>query len=426
MRFSLAFLAILVLATPVVALEEPMFTYRNYGYVVVENGWVIEFRVGFREPLVPGKVATVDVVLEVKEAMEGSTLSIVSVTASTGNVSTSSYVGVFKKAGDRKSLSLSLELSEPRYAQLKPGDHVVEFLSFTIAGYVENATSRSFFTRHIKVPAIIASPAGALKLLIEAPASVEVGASISLNILLSNRGANTIYHVSLSLYVNESLLDVVYYPLIEPGSTKQISINFKPGRGGVYVLTAKARYVTQELSALNLTYQALIYAKTRHYISIAPTTVDGEARLIGVVSPVTDVKVYIEVSLDGLSWTSIATVSPGSDGMFTIPVKTGERKYVLLRARIPDTERTFESISNIVVLENTTQTQVKPPVEVRTVTYTVTQTMVQTVYTSLTSIGTERGYFTSTTQGTPLLVIAGTLMAGVMVGFILLILFRRR
>ncbi|MCC6044279.1 MAG: hypothetical protein LM584_03220 [Desulfurococcaceae archaeon] len=428
MRSYLALLAILLLAAPTVALEEPRFTYRSYGYVLVESGWVVEVRVGFWEPLVPGRVAVLDLDFEVREAVAGSKLSIVSVAASTGGVSSSSYVGVFSKVGDRRSLSLHLELSEPRYAKLRPGDQVVELLLLSITGYVENATARSFFTRDLRIPAIIASPAGALKLSIDVPTSVRVGSTATLSIVISNRGANTLYHISVSLYVNESLLDVIYHPSIEPGSSRYATVQFNPTRGGAYVLTAKARYVTQEYGPLNLTYQALVYAKTQHSITITLATPSGEAHVIGVISPPTDTRVYIEASLDALNWIPVATITPRGDGTFIAPVKTGERGYLLVRARIPETERTFESTSNIVVLENVTQTQAKPLVETRTVTYThvITQTLVQTVQAPPLQSPTQGGQAGLTVQGAPTTIIAGILAAGIIVGSMLLLVFRRR
>jgi CARDB. len=424
-RSLLALLAILVLVAPTMALEEPRFTYRSYGYVVVEEGWVIEVRVGFWEPLVPGRVARVDVAFEVMEAVEGSTISIVSVTVSTGSVNTSSYVGVFRKAGDRRSLSLSLELSEPRYTRLRPGDHVIELLSLTIKGYIENGNGRSFFSRNLQIPAILASTPGALRLFIDVPANVRVGTNIPLYVVLSNKGANTIYHVSVSLYVNETLLDVIYYHSLEPGSTRHVNMQFKPSKGGAYVLTAKAKYITQEYGTLNLTYQALVYAKTQHQISIAPAPTSGGAQIVGVVSPPTDTKIYVEVSLDGLNWAPATIVTAGGDGMFVTPV-TVEGRYMILRARIPETEKTFESISNIVVLEDITQARVNPPVEVRTVTHTVTQTMVQTVQAPALPNQTPGEGFELPTQNVSLPLVAAILMVGVVVGSVLLILFRRR
>jgi hypothetical protein len=305
---------------------------------------------------------------------------------------------------------------------------VVELLLLSITGYVENATARSFFTRDLRIPAIIASPAGALKLSIDVPTSVRVGSTVTLSIAISNRGANTLYHISVSLYVNESLLDVIYHPSIEPGSSRYATVQFNPTRGGAYVLTAKARYVTQEYGPLNLTYQALVYAKTQHSITINLATPGGEARVIGVISPPTDTRVYIEASLDALNWIPVATITPRGDGTFIAPVKTGERGYLLVRARIPETERTFESTSNIVVLENVTQTQAKPLVETRTVTYThvITQTLVQTVQAPPLQSPTQGGQAGLTVQGAPTTIIAGILAAGIVVGSMLLLVFRRR
>ncbi len=425
MRSLLGLLTILALTIPTIAFEEFRFTHREYGYVVIESNWVLEVRVGLWEPWVPGRFAEVYIVFEVKEAVKDSTLSIVSVTASTGNVSTSSYVGVFKRAGDRKSISLALELSEPRYTQLKPGDHVIEFLTLSIRGYVENFTKRSFFSRDLRIPIILASPPGALRLSIDAPTSVRVGAEVSLNVLLSNRGANVAYHVEVSLYANETPLEVVYYPSVEAGSSKFINLKFKPSKRGAYIITAKVRYLTQEYGVQNLTYQTIIYAKTQHFLSIALTTIGEKAWLVGVVSPVTDTNVYIEVSSNGLIWAPVATVTPRDDGMFFVPVKTGEERRILLRARIPSTEKTFESISNIEVLETMTQAQVKTILETKTVMHTVTQTVIQTVKVPVTPNQTQREQLEPRTPGTPLLLITGILMIGIAAGSILLILFRR-
>jgi len=425
MRHLLGLLAILALAVPTMGFEEPRFTHREYGYVVVESNWVLEVKVELWEPWVPGRFAEIDVVFEVKEAVENSILSIVSVTASTGSVSTSSYVGIFKRAGDRRSISLSLELSEPRYTKLKPGDHVIEFLSLSIRGYVENLTGRSFFSRNLLIPVLLASPSGALRLSIDSTTSIRVGTETLLNVLISNRGANTIYHVEVSFYANETLLDVAYYPWIEAGSSKYIYLQFKPTKSGAYIITAKVRYITQEYGVQNLTYQTLVYAKTQHFLSIALANTGKETWLVGVVSPATNTTVYIEASSDGLSWAPLAIITPRVDGVFTIPIKTEKEKRILLRARIPDTEKTFESTSNVEVLENTSQTLRETPFEARTVTHIVTQTVVQTVHVPVALNRTQGEQLGPRTLSIPLSLVTGILVLGVTVGSILLILFRR-
>jgi hypothetical protein len=125
-------------------------------------------------------------------------------------------------------------------------------------------------------------------------------------VLISNRDANTVYHVEVSFYANETLLDVTYYPWIEVGSSKYVYLQFKPIKSGAYIITAKVR--------------------------------------------------YIEANSDGLSWAPLAIITPRVDGVFATLIKIEKEKRILLRARIPDTEKTFESTSNVEVLENTSQT----------------------------------------------------------------------
>ena len=426
LRYSLVLLAIIALLAYPAVLEEFRFTYRTYRYVFLESGWVIEVTVAFWEPLVAGRSATVDLAFEVKESRQGTLISITSARISTGNVSVSSYIGLFRGAGERRSASLAIELSEPRYSKLNPGDSRIEFLTLAIEGYVGNATSRTLFMKEYRIPVLVVAPAGSLKVSVEIPWSLRVGSDASMAVVVSNRGSNTIYNVEVKVYVNSSLLDVAYYPVIEPSSSKVHVVNFKARSVGLHIVTVNCRYLTQEYGLQSLTYQSMFYVKSQHSIAITLTSAGGATRIIGLVSPPVDTRVYVEASLDGVRWVPVANTTPGSDGLFEVTIKDVKGDIVMLRARIPETDTTFESISNVVALANTTK------VEAKTITVTTTQTQFITVtrtmqpqpQTPLTPITTATE---TAPSGTPTLqVIVIVLALSFLLASMLLFLFRRR
>ena len=431
MRAFPLLLVLLAVAALAVSPGEPRFTYREYGYIIVEGGWVIEVKAGFWEPWIPGSKAEVQVELLAREAAPQSRASIVSVTVSTGSVNSSYYAGLLLGAGDRRALTMQLELSEPKYSSLKPGDSILEFFTLTVKGYIEGPEGRTFFSRSFTIPVIVAIPSGMIKVSVEGQRVVRLGEEAGLSVVLQNRGSSQVYHLEVMVYVNGSAVETAYYPLLDPGSTRVLTVKFKPVEPGAYMVAVHVRYLSPGYGALNAAYATIVYVKASYIITLSQPVATGEGfKLVGYISPqpLAETPVYIESSIDGVTWSPVEALTPTREGLFVTSVKLGREGFLLVRARVPETGKTLESISNVVVLANTTIPQLQRAAETVTVAKTETRTVPHTVTVTVAPPSPQTPLAQETlTPGVPAQLAALAVVAvGALIGLALLLIFRRK
>ncbi len=368
----IAFMSALAVSAFTCYMESPMgvFQTRIYSFIVDVEGWILKISIEFSEPWIAGAESRVTVTADSLEYSVGSVLTIFRVKATVGGSSVEGYLGVFTGIGEARSVTLSIPLTGEYYSRIKAGDSVLDILSLSVEGYVEFKGGRVLFHRNFAVPVLIVSLTGHLKVSLEAPGVVKAPSTVSLLVTIFNMGESRAYNIWVNIYVNSALIYARYYDILEPGKWKVLTWSYTALDPGVYRVEVKVSYVSSEYAEYESIAVKTIYVKREVTVAIVSDEVSTQAEIPelgvkalqalveqggsitvkGLINPPGVYDVILEASRDLSIWTPIATLKSDSKGVFTSTVKFNVTGSTLVRVRVPETEASFEALSNIIIV----------------------------------------------------------------------------
>ncbi|MEM4441637.1 MAG: hypothetical protein QXN02_01845 [Ignisphaera sp.] len=323
---------------------------RSASYIITVDDWVLEFHVSFPWIWIAGSVADIDAVFRVREVGKGS-LTIYSLRVSTGEIDVSTYVGMFSRVGEEKSVTLNLPTIDPHYLLDSKSSTLIDLYIY-VSGYVESYNGREFFTENFTVRAI---PINILPSVVRLSLSVDKYDTIYIiDVRASNDSPNPLYNVYLMMYVNSSLYTSIFYRIMLPFNTTSTRFPLYLDKQGIYIITAVINYTTSE------GFVGYSIASTKIYVKGVPriilqmntsvTYVFKPVKIYGSATPVQGLRLILENSIDGIDWNRVEEITTDSEGRFSyvwIPNTSGT---YLFRVRNIESELLRESLSNIVAV----------------------------------------------------------------------------
>lgn len=353
-------------------MESPVgvFQTRVYSFIIDAEGWILKISIEFSEPWIAGAESRVTVTASSLEYQAGSVLSIFRVKATVGGSSAEGYLGVFMGIGEVRSVTLSIPLAGDYYSEIKAGSSVIESLSLRVEGYVKFNDDKVLFHRDFNVPVLIVSMTGHLKVSLEAPSVVKAPSAIPLRVIIVNMGESRAYNVWVNIYVNNALSYARYYSILEPGKWEVLTWSYATLDPGVYRVEVKVNYVSSEYAEYESLAVKTVYVKRETTVAIVSDEALTQAEIPGLgikaiqalidrgssitvkglINPPGVYDVILEASRDLVIWAPIATLRSDGRGFFTSTVKFNVTGFTLVRARVPESEYSFEALSNMIIV----------------------------------------------------------------------------
>ena len=351
--FSICLLVLLVSTTQnVVNVNlQGLGNVNSYSYVVSNwFDWIVKVDLDVPIILEVGSIATINVSVTVIEKGLGEFLSITTISIILGKMSTSNYVGMLSRAGEKTSISLNIPIVID--TPLKPGTTIPSTLQFVLQGYIEFVNgSRKQVSFSQNIPITLFVPPSPVIAFVN---SIDIDGGVIMQVTINNFDVQPIYKVYVTVFSNSSILKTQYSDSI-PGNgsiTFSFPAYLSPGIHTVYV---NVSYITSYGMPRSFVVTTRIVIPLKPRISIQANTTNivyGQSILIsGCIDPKARLGIVLEYSLNGFEWNNISSVESNEDGCFYYTWKPNSALgTAYVRARSISTELYKEATSNVITV----------------------------------------------------------------------------
>jgi len=359
LKIMSATMLILVLASVTILAtnEYSMTQQRKFSFTLTDwSGWVLQVFVTTYNPWIVGDEVNITIEVITKEAVNNSTLSITKVSILTDSLEFSKYLGVFKGKNENKSVSFSILLIDPAYANISQGEFISRMISIGIEGYVDTDGERIPHTAILNIPVDILALPSNIKLDISAPSEIKLGNYVEIGITLKNAGAASVYGITVSIYDNSTFVDERFIGFLPPDGLANVFLIFKPKIEGTHDIVVRASWTRQSGSGgviirtfkLRVKREINIYS----YVNVSEVNVYQPIEINGFIVPTAkNLTVNIEGSIDGgFTWTVLGNVLTDNSGRFKFTWVPKETGLYVLRAHFLGSEMYYEAVSNTIRL----------------------------------------------------------------------------
>ncbi|MEL9940830.1 MAG: hypothetical protein QW348_00320 [Ignisphaera sp.] len=323
----------------------------RYSYVVSNwFNWIVKVDLDVPAILEVGSIATINASVTVVEKGLGEFLSITVISIILGKMSTSDYVGMLSRAGEKASISLNIPIVID--ISLKPGATIPSALQLVMQGYIEfDNGSRRQVSFSQNIPVMLFVPPSPVIAFVN---SINIDSGVIVQVTINNFDIQPIYKVYATVFSNSSILKTQYSDSIPGNSSVTFSFPayLDPGIHTVYV---NVSYITSYGMSRSFVVATRIVIPLKPRISIqanATNIVYGQSILInGCIDPKARLGIVLEYSLNGFEWNNISSVESNENGCFYYtwkPDRALGTAYV--RARSIPTELYKEAISNVIAV----------------------------------------------------------------------------
>lgn len=324
---------------------------RSTFFVINESGWIIGVNISFPWLWTAGSIVDIHAVLQAFETGVG-VLTIYSFKISTGRIDTSTYVGSFTRVNEEKKIMLKLPTIDPSYLYSNKSPVFIN-MSVEIRGYVDIDKDKKYFVKNFTVKSI---PVSILPSVVKLELSADRYDNFYiLTATITNNYPNPLYNSYLAIYINNSMYTSIFYKNIQPFNTTRARIPpIHLEKHGLYIITAVMNYTTSEGFIGYSIASTKIYVKTRPTITLQTNTTITQiykpVKLCGSIQPSQSVKLFLEMSRDGIEWQKLSKLDVDSDGNFCYVWIANKSGVYLFKARNIETELVREGVSNTIAI----------------------------------------------------------------------------